>query len=124
MMNDGQNDGKQIENITREVSILRGLEHENIVKYFGANVEHVLDPSENAVVTNLNIFLEFVPGGSIQNLLSKFGSFPEEVISMYTRQILLGLDYLHQHRIIHRGLSFLCLSLLFVFLFLRREEGY
>ena len=27
----------------------------------------------------LNIFLEFVPGGSIASLLGKFGSFPEAV---------------------------------------------
>lgn len=27
----------------------------------------------------LNILLEFVPGGSISSLLSKFGSFPEAV---------------------------------------------
>lgn len=29
---------------------------------------------------SLNIFLEYVPGGSIASLLAKFGSFKESVI--------------------------------------------
>jgi mitogen-activated protein kinase kinase kinase ANP1 len=53
----------------------------------------------------LNIFLEYVPGGSIYSLLKKFGSFPEDVIRTYTKRILVGLEYLHAHNIIHRGPS-------------------
>lgn len=45
---------------------------------------------------SLNIFLEYVPGGSIASLLAKFGSFKESVIRVYTKQILLGLEYLHR----------------------------
>ena len=44
----------------------------------------------------LNIFLEYVPGGSIASLLAKFGSFKESVVKLYTKQILLGLEYLHR----------------------------
>ncbi|KAG1359054.1 hypothetical protein COCNU_08G005000 [Cocos nucifera] len=53
----------------------------------------------------LNIFLEFVPGGSISSLLGKFGSFPESVIRTYTKQLLQGLEYLHQNGIIHRDIK-------------------
>ena len=45
---------------------------------------------------SLNILLEYVPGGSIAGLLAKFGSFQERVIKLYTRQILVGLEYLHR----------------------------
>lgn len=55
--------------------------------------------------THLHIFLEFVPGGSIASLLARFGPFQEGVIRMYTRQILLGLDYLHQNRHMHRDIK-------------------
>lgn len=39
----------------------------------------------------LNIFLEFVPGGSIASLLGKFGSFPEAVSSdqVHIKDLLL-----------------------------------
>ena len=40
--------------------------------YFGTSVE------ENT----LNIFLEYVPGGSIASLLQKFGKFSEPVIQV------------------------------------------
>ena len=48
---------------------------------------------------------EFVPGGSIANMLGKFGPFPEQVIRTYTRQILEGLSYLHGERIVHRDIK-------------------
>lgn len=48
------------------------------------------------------IFQEWVPGGSITQLLKKFGSFSETVVRKYTRQILRGLQYLHDNTIVHR----------------------
>jgi hypothetical protein len=54
---------------------------------------------------SLNIFLEYVPGGSIASLLAKFGSFRETVVRVYTRQILSGLAYLHGHGIAHRDIK-------------------
>ena len=53
----------------------------------------------------LHIFLEFVPGGSIAGLLSKFGPFAERVVAVYTRQILEGLAYLHRNQIMHRDIK-------------------
>lgn len=44
-------------------------------------------------------------GGSIAHLLKKFGPFREEVVRNYTRQILLGLQYLHDHNIVHRDIK-------------------
>lgn len=74
---------------------MRGLDHENIVRYYGTSQEEGV----------LNIFLEYVPGGSISSLLAKFGCFSEKVIRVYTRQILHGLDYLHRHKIVHRDIK-------------------
>ncbi|CAL5347186.1 unnamed protein product [Camellia sinensis] len=54
---------------------------------------------------SFNILLEFVPGGSISSLLGKFSSFPESVIRMYTKQLLLGLEYLHRNGIMHRDIK-------------------
>lgn len=43
----------------------------------------------------LYIFLEYVPGGSVGHMLEKFGPFSEHLVRTYTRQLLLGLEYLH-----------------------------
>ncbi|XP_040933629.1 mitogen-activated protein kinase kinase kinase NPK1 isoform X2 [Gossypium hirsutum] len=84
-----------IRELEEEVKLLQNLSHPNIVRYLGTARED----------DSLNILLEFVPGGSISSLLGKFGSFPESVIRMYTKQLLLGLEYLHKNRIVHRDIK-------------------
>ena len=51
------------------------------------------------------IFLEYVPGGSIKSLVERFGSLDEAVVRVYTRQLLLGLEYLHTNGIAHRDIK-------------------
>ncbi|KAG1327015.1 Mitogen-activated protein kinase kinase kinase NPK1 [Cocos nucifera] len=71
-----------IRELEEEVKLLKKLSHPNIVRYLGTVREE----------ETLNILLEFVPGGSISSLLVKFGSFPEAVMRMYTKQLLQGLE--------------------------------
>ncbi|NP_001312547.1 mitogen-activated protein kinase kinase kinase NPK1 [Nicotiana tabacum] len=84
-----------VRELEEEVNLLKNLSHPNIVRYLGTARE----------AGSLNILLEFVPGGSISSLLGKFGSFPESVIRMYTKQLLLGLEYLHKNGIMHRDIK-------------------
>ncbi|XP_073046277.1 LOW QUALITY PROTEIN: mitogen-activated protein kinase kinase kinase NPK1-like [Primulina eburnea] len=84
-----------IRELEKEVDLLKNLSHPNIVRYLGTAREE----------DSLNILLEFVPGGSISSLLGKFGSFPESVIRMYTKQLLIGLEYLHENKIMHRDIK-------------------
>ena len=71
------------------------LMHQNIVRYLG--MERTAD--------SLCIFLEYVSGGSLKDLIKKFGVLPESVLRTYTRQILLGLHYLHKHGVAHRDIK-------------------
>nr|AAG51109.1 NPK1-related protein kinase, putative [Arabidopsis thaliana] len=84
-----------IQELEEEVKLLKNLSHPNIVRYLGTVRED----------ETLNILLEFVPGGSISSLLEKFGAFPESVVRTYTNQLLLGLEYLHNHAIMHRDIK-------------------
>ena len=60
----------------------------------------------------IDIILEWVPGGSIKNLITKFGKFEVnlDLVRTYAHQILNGLNYLHSKDIIHRDLK--CANLL------------
>ncbi|GAA6034054.1 hypothetical protein JCM8097_000669 [Rhodosporidiobolus ruineniae] len=81
--------------LEREIELLKVLQHDNIVQY--------LDSSTDA--QHLNIFLEYVPGGSVAALLQNYGAFEEALVSKFVRQILTGLDYLHEREIIHRDIK-------------------
>jgi len=93
-----QNDARKksmIEALKREISLLRDLRHPNIVQYLGCS-----SSSEY-----LNIFLEYVAGGSVQTMLNSYGALPEPLVRSFVRQILNGLSYLHNRDIIHRDIK-------------------
>ena len=91
------NQPSEIDNLLAEIQLMRGLSHPHIVEYLGAWV----DTEEGS----LYIFQEWVPGGSVAHLLKQFGPFSISVVREYTRQILLGLCYLHENGIIHRDIK-------------------
>lgn len=52
----------------------------------------------------LNIFLEYVPGGSLERIYKTY-PMNENLIRVYTKQILEGVEYLHINNVIHRDLK-------------------
>ena len=71
------------------------LKHPNIVQYLG------MEQTDQ----KLCIFLEYVPGGSLKDLIMNFGPLNTNLLRVYTRQMLLGLEYLHHRGIAHRDLK-------------------
>ncbi|KAF2666806.1 MAP kinase-like protein [Microthyrium microscopicum] len=84
-----------VEALKHEIDLLRELKHDNIVQYLGSNRED----------THLNIFLEYVPGGSVAKMLVNYGALGESLVANFVRQILTGLEYLHSKDIIHRDIK-------------------
>ncbi|XP_066280463.1 uncharacterized protein [Branchiostoma lanceolatum] len=86
---------QEYQRLRDEVDLLQTLRHRNIVRFLGTSLEG------NVV----NIFMQFIPGGTLASLLARFGVLEEGVVSRYTRQILIGVEYLHNNNIIHRDLK-------------------
>ncbi|CBF86503.1 hypothetical protein AN2269.2 [Aspergillus nidulans FGSC A4] len=84
-----------VEALKHEIDLLQGLHHPNIVQYLGTTADDQY----------LNIFLEYVPGGSIATMLKQYNTFQEPLIKNFVRQILAGLSYLHSKDIIHRDIK-------------------
>ncbi|KAH9875264.1 hypothetical protein J1614_004755 [Plenodomus biglobosus] len=84
-----------VEALKHEIGLLRELKHKNIVQYLGSNSDD----------SHLNIFLEYVPGGSVATMLINYGPLGESLIQNFVRQILTGLSYLHSRDIIHRDIK-------------------
>ena len=53
----------------------------------------------------VSIVLEFVDGGSLSSIVRKCGRIPESLVAIYMEQVLQGLQYLHEHSIIHRDIK-------------------
>ncbi|KAG9007621.1 hypothetical protein FRB94_014139 [Tulasnella sp. JGI-2019a] len=81
--------------IRNERDILEGLDHTNIVRYLGFE----------QTAEFFNVFLEYVPGGSIGSIVERYGKFDEGSVRSFTGQIVDGLAYLHANNIIHRDVK-------------------
>ncbi|KAH7439182.1 hypothetical protein KP509_04G048600 [Ceratopteris richardii] len=91
------NDSKTQQSVTQleqEIEFLSKFQHENIVRYYGTQKE----PDK------LYIFLELVTKGSLSSLYQKYNLFESQIRS-YTRQILSGLKYLHDRKVMHRDIK-------------------
>ncbi|XP_028189639.1 mitogen-activated protein kinase kinase kinase YODA-like isoform X2 [Glycine soja] len=95
LFSDDAKSRESAQQLGQEIALLSHLRHPNIVQYYGSET----------VDDKLYIYLEYVSGGSIYKLLQQYGQLSEIVIRNYTRQILLGLAYLHAKNTVHRDIK-------------------
>jgi len=81
-----------------EIQLMRELRHINIVSLLGTQIQY-------SPKVCMNIIMEYVPGNSIETMLTQFGAFSESIIINYTRQLLHALSYCHARGVIHRDIK-------------------
>ncbi|KAL8950216.1 MAG: hypothetical protein Q9222_003745 [Ikaeria aurantiellina] len=91
---DVENAEDEVEDIIQEISILSELHSPYVTKYHGSFLRG----------SDLWIIMEFCSGGSCADLL-KAGLIPEEYITIIIRELLMGLEYLHGDKKLHRDIK-------------------
>jgi serine/threonine-protein kinase 24/25/MST4 len=91
---DVENAEDEVDDIMSEVMILSGLNSPYVTKYYGAYLHG----------SDLWIVMEFCSGGSCADLM-KPGSLAEVEIAIMLKELLLGLQYLHEDNKLHRDIK-------------------
>lgn len=91
---DVENAEDEVEDIIQEISILSELHSPYVTRYHGSFLRG----------SDLWIIMEFCSGGSCADLL-KPGAIHEEYITIIIRELLMGLEYLHGDKKLHRDIK-------------------
>jgi serine/threonine protein kinase len=92
--------GRAMDNLKRELKLLHGLNHNNIIKITG------LEKTAN----NVYLVLEYCNGGNLYEYSYFYKShfktpLPEEDVQKILRQLIKGLEYMHNSKIVHRDIK-------------------
>lgn len=88
-------DAQGLEFIWRELNVMKAVNHPNIVRTYD-----IFDTR-----SRLYIVLEYMPGGTLADLLKHTGRFTEAQARPVLRDILRGVAYLHSKSVVHRDLK-------------------
>jgi len=81
--------------LKEEVLLHKGLDHKNIIKYYNCCCEDEI----------VYIFMEFGSGGNLYNHLKPDFGVPLYKAHNYFRQVIAGVEYLHELGITHRDMK-------------------
>ncbi|XP_034041558.1 mitogen-activated protein kinase kinase kinase 4 isoform X3 [Thalassophryne amazonica] len=87
------NDHKTIKETADELKIFEGIKHSNLVRYFGVELHR----------EEMYIFMEYCDEGTLEEV-SRLG-LQEHVIRLYSKQITIAINVLHEHGIVHRDIK-------------------
>lgn len=90
-------DASALAALYNEIALMQRLHHPNIVEYYGC--------TRNETKNTLNIFMEYITGGSLVTYAKKFKVIPAPLIRRWAYQMVVGVRYLHANKVIHRDIK-------------------
>ncbi|KAH7819541.1 putative calcium/calmodulin-dependent protein kinase kinase 2 [Monocercomonoides exilis] len=84
-----------LDDVKREIAIMKKLDHPNVVKLY----EVIDDPKSD----NLYLVMEYLSGGTCMK--TDEPPLQENTCRIYMRDIIMGLEYIHDNDIIHHDLK-------------------
>lgn len=86
--------------LKNEINFLKEIDHQNIIKLYDVKIKD----------DNIYLVMEYCNGGSLKKALNSYKEkngkpFTEEIVGFLMNQILCGVEYLHNHGIMHRDLK-------------------
>ena len=86
---------QELKRIKRESEILKELNHKNIIKLFQMETS----------CESVDLVMECIPGGCLEEILKKYGSLEEEIVKNYLKQLCDVLIYLQERGITHNNIQ-------------------
>lgn len=81
--------------VKKEISIMKGLDHPNIVQIFEVLMS----------AGHLYIVMDFVSGGELYSKITRTGKLSDSECRRYVRQLCSALNYCHQKHVCHRDIK-------------------
>ncbi|KAG5487044.1 hypothetical protein LSCM1_07714 [Leishmania martiniquensis] len=88
---------EEMDKLRNEIALMKRLRHPNCVQYYGS--------LEDKAKNTLNIFMEYVSGGTLTSFVAKFKMIPLNTLRQWIYQMVCGVKYLHQCGIVHRDIK-------------------
>eukprot|EP00741_Cyanophora_paradoxa_P016360 tig00020912_g15796.t1 len=85
----------ELENLDREIHIMRSLRHPNIV-----NLHDVLRDDKH-----IYIVMEYCAGGDLFAFMQRRAPVPEGVVRNFVTQLASAISFLHENKLVHRDLK-------------------
>jgi serine/threonine protein kinase len=102
---DPRMDAKFLELVMTEVETMSKLSHPNIVNLIEYSKDAFVEKEDGTKYPVICIGLELATGGELFDYVALTGRFDERIARFYFKQLIAGLDYVHQRGVTHRDLK-------------------
>lgn len=88
-------EANDVDELYREIKILKGLNHANIIKFY----------QSFDTMFQLYIIMEYIQNGTLADILAKVKHLSESKAQLIYRQLIEALEYCHNHGVVHLDIN-------------------